>query len=94
MAIEKNQLTAGKILLSIIFIIMLEALFMFLSGDWFWIEGWIFSLWLVTIYLSTFIYYYQKDPELLAERLRQPGRGNQKAWDVYFIYLILILFYI
>lgn len=91
MAIENNKLTTGKILLSIIFILMLPILVMFISGDWFWVEGWIFSLWLMTISLSIFIYLYQKDPQLLAERLRQPGTGNQKAWDVYFIYLILIL---
>lgn len=91
MAIENNKLTTVKILLLSIGILICPILFIFISGDWFWIEGWIFSLWLMTISLSIFIYLYQKDPELLAERLRQPGTGNQKGWDVYFIYLISIL---
>ncbi len=92
MAIE-NKLTTVQILLLSIGILICPILFIFISGDWFWIEGWIFSLWLTTISASTLIYLYQKDPELLAERLRQPGTGNQKGWDVYFIYLISILFF-
>ncbi|BAZ14923.1 putative protein-S-isoprenylcysteine methyltransferase [Calothrix sp. NIES-4071] len=91
MAIE-NRLTTGHVLLSIIYVLMLPALFLLISGDLFWLEGWIFIAWLMTIFISTIIYLYQKDPALLVERFRRPGTGNEKVWDVYLYYLLVILF--
>jgi hypothetical protein len=75
----------GAILFCILFIIAL-------SGDWHWLEGWVFSLWLIAATLSSFIYMYLKDPALLAERSK-----NQKLWDKYFIvlfYALVILWFV
>ena len=38
------------------------------------------------------IYLYRNDPELLAERYKKPGTGNQKGWDKYFVSILLIAF--
>ena len=34
---------------------------------------------------------FVKDPDLLAERRKAPGSGNQKRWDVYLLYAIFII---
>jgi protein-S-isoprenylcysteine O-methyltransferase Ste14 len=41
--------------------------------------------------LSSLIYLYLKDPALLAERTRMPGSGNQKTWDKFLGFFIIIL---
>jgi len=92
MGVKTNELTKGRIFSAVIFILMLTTFFIFLSGKWFWIEGWIFSIWLIVIYLSISIYLHSKDTELLAERLRKPGTGNEKNWDKYIVYALVILF--
>jgi protein-S-isoprenylcysteine O-methyltransferase Ste14 len=35
---------------------------------------------------------YRKDPALLAERYRKPGTVNQKGWDKYVVYFLVIGF--
>ena len=47
MITENKKLTAGKIIFTLICICMFPALLLFLSGDWLWVEGWIFSIWLI-----------------------------------------------
>jgi protein-S-isoprenylcysteine O-methyltransferase Ste14 len=41
--------------------------------------------------LSTVIYMFVKDPDLLAERRKAPGSGNQKRWDVFILYTIFVI---
>lgn len=67
-------------------------LLLFLAGDWSWVQGWIFATWYVLIAGVTMTYLHFKDPELLAERFRPSGTGNQKSWDKYFVPVITILF--
>jgi len=74
----------------IISILIVPAVILFLSGDWLWLEGWIFSLWFDAMLLSNMIYLYWKDPALLAERSKAPGSDNQKQWDKYLITVIYI----
>jgi protein-S-isoprenylcysteine O-methyltransferase Ste14 len=62
-----------------------------LGGSIVWIEGWIFSLWFIAMILSIVIYMFVKDPDLLAERRKAPGSGNQKRWDVYILYAIFVI---
>jgi hypothetical protein len=73
---------------SIMTILIFPAVILFLSGDWLWLEGWIFSLWLDAMVLSNMLYLYLKDPALLTERSKAPGSDNQKQWDKYLIILI------
>lgn len=91
-ATENSKLSAGQIIFAIIYILTVPILVLLLSGDWLWVEGWIFSIWLIIISVSTVIYLYQKDPELLKERFKQPGTGNEKVWDKYFLYGFQLLF--
>jgi len=81
-----NKMTVGRFIFSsLITILIFPAVILFLSGDWLWLEGWIFSLWFDAMVLSNMIYLYWKDPALLAERSKAPGSDNQKQWDKYLI---------
>lgn len=85
MAAESNELSVGKIIFTIVYLFVFPALILFLSGDWFWPEGWIFGIWFLVMCLTVIIYLYRKDPSLLVERYKQPGTGNQKNWDKYIV---------
>jgi len=75
-----------------LYILIFPALLLFLSGDWFWTEGLIFSLWFLILCYTTIIYLYRKDPALLNERYKKPGSGNQKGWDTYVVMGLVIGF--
>jgi len=81
-----------KIIFTFIYILIFPALIMILSGDWLWVEGWVFSLWFTVLCFTAIIYLYRKDPALLAERYRKPGTANQKGWDKYVVYGLMIGF--
>jgi protein-S-isoprenylcysteine O-methyltransferase Ste14 len=79
---------------SITTIVFFPALTLLLAGNWLWLEGWIFALWMVSMILSIYFYLYFKDPALLAERSKRPGSNNQQGWDKYVlsgIYLMAIV---
>jgi protein-S-isoprenylcysteine O-methyltransferase Ste14 len=65
---------------------------LFISGNWFWVEGWIFGLWLVALCYAVLFYMYFFDPELYMERTQRPGREGEKGWDRYFMYWLYIGF--
>jgi len=71
-------------------ILVFLAITMVLGGDWHWIEGWIFVIWISVMVIILLSYLYFKDPALLNERAQAPGSKNQKPWDKY----LLIFFYI
>jgi len=74
-----------KLLLTAVYILIFPALVLLLSGDWLWIEGWIFNLWFIALCATVIIYLYINDPALLAERYKQPGAANQRRWDKYVV---------
>jgi protein-S-isoprenylcysteine O-methyltransferase Ste14 len=78
----------AKLIFSSVYILLGPAALFLLSGDWRWVEGWIFSAWFIALCAWTVIYLYRRDPALLAERLKRPGTGGQKGWDVYVIYAV------
>ena len=90
MTMQNNKLTKSKLIFSIIYVLIYPILILFISGDWFWIEGWIFGLWFIALHLTNLIYLYLKDPALLAERFKLSGHKNQKGWDKYFIYALVV----
>lgn len=93
MATEANKFTLGQIIFtSIISILLFPALILFFSGDWLWLEGWIFSIWFDVMFLTIIIYMYRHDPALLAERSKMPGADNQKGWDKYLLTGCYLLF--
>jgi protein-S-isoprenylcysteine O-methyltransferase Ste14 len=71
---------------------LFPTLLLFLSGDWLWFEGWLFGIWFLVMCLTVIIYLYRNDPSLLKERYKKPGTGNQKGWDKYVVYGLLIGF--
>ncbi len=89
---EKTKLTAGRLFLTAIYILIFPVLVIILSGDWHWVEGWIFDIWFTALCATTIIYLYRKDPALLAERYRQPGTANEKGWDRYVVYGLVLGF--
>ena len=89
---EEKKISAGRVVLTFLFVLLFPALLLFLSGDWFWTEGWIFSIWYAVLCFATIMHLYRKDPALLAERYQRPGGKNQKRWDVYVVYAIAVGF--
>ncbi len=64
------------------FVVGLPVLLVWLSGDWRWVRGWIcYSAWVALMWIS-FLWMRFRDPELLAERARWPGRGGQSRSDL------------
>lgn len=98
MPTESKKMTAGGFIFSsLITILIFPAVFLFASGNWLWLEGWIFSLWFDAMVLSNYIYLYQHDPALLTERSKAPGSDNQKQWDKYLLtgaYLMAFVWFI
>ena len=60
----------------------LAALMLWLSGDWRWVEGWIFGVWWVSFFAAHLLWLHARDPALLAERFRMPGSGGESRDDV------------
>jgi uncharacterized membrane protein len=87
-----NKVTSAHLVFAAIYILFWPALTLFISGDWLWLEGWIFGVWFVLMSVIITTYLYLRDPDLLAERFRMQGTGNQKTWDKYFMFLIALMF--
>jgi protein-S-isoprenylcysteine O-methyltransferase Ste14 len=57
-------------------------LLLWLSGDWRWVEGWIFGVWWVSLFAAILLWLRSRDPALLAERFRMPGTGGESRSDL------------
>jgi protein-S-isoprenylcysteine O-methyltransferase Ste14 len=64
------------------YVLGLVTLQLWLSGDWRWVEDWIFGIWLASFVAAMFLWLRFRDPALLAERLRMPGSGGESRSDV------------
>lgn len=87
---KNNIVPFYKIIFSLIYVLIYPTLLLLISGDRFWIEGWIFSIWFLATILANLFYLYFKDPDLLAERFKISGRKNQKNWDKYFLSIMTL----
>jgi len=58
------------------------ALLLWLSGDWRWVEGWIFGVRWVSFVAAIQLWLRFRDPALLAERFRMPGSGGESRADM------------
>jgi hypothetical protein len=65
---------------------------LWLSGDWRWVEGWIFGSWWVSFAAATVLWLGFKDPALLAERMRMPGTGGESRADMVILFGIKVGF--
>jgi len=68
------------------------ALMLRLSGDWRWVEGWIFGVWWVSFVAAIQLWLRYKDPALLAERMRMPGSGDESHADMAILIGIKVCF--
>ena len=84
--------STGRLVASLLYVLVFPALLLLLSGDWQWLEGWIFSAWYTALCVGTIVYLYRRDPALLAERFRKPGTGDQKGWDALVVVAIVVGF--
>jgi protein-S-isoprenylcysteine O-methyltransferase Ste14 len=91
MATDKN-ISILKLFFTFLYILLFPTLIIILSGDWFWIEAWIFGIWYTMLCGSVIVYLYRKNPALLAERYKKPGDGNQKGWDIFIVIALIIGF--
>ena len=80
------------LLFAMLYVLVFPALLLLLSGDWLWIEGWIFTVWFLALCYAAILYIYRNDPALLAERYKQPGSLNQQGWDRYVVYTLVLGF--
>jgi protein-S-isoprenylcysteine O-methyltransferase Ste14 len=64
------------------YVLGLVTLQLWLSGDWHWVQGWIFGVWLASFVATMFLWLRFRDPALLAERLRMPGSGGESRSDL------------
>ncbi|HYA86405.1 MAG TPA: isoprenylcysteine carboxylmethyltransferase family protein [Nitrospirota bacterium] len=85
-------MSIGMIIFTFLYILFFPAVLLILSGDILWLKGWIFAIWFIVLCFVTIIHLYRTDPALLAERYRWPGSGNQKRWDKYVVYALVIGF--
>ncbi len=89
---NNNKPTYGWFLITCALnLVIFPAIILGLAGDWLWVEGWIFGLWLSAMVLSNVIYLYLRDPALLAERSKRTGSDNQKQWDKILLNIIAIV---
>jgi protein-S-isoprenylcysteine O-methyltransferase Ste14 len=80
-----SPLTPLRLLLTALYLLLWPALVLLLAGNFFWLEGWIFGVWFLSLSGGTIAWLYRKDPALLAERYRKPGSGGQQGWDRYVV---------
>ena len=65
---------------------------LWLSGDWRWVEGWIFGVWWVSLASAILLWLHYRDPALLAERMRMPGTGGESGSDLAILIGIKVCF--
>jgi len=74
----------------VVFIAVMGALFIWASGDWKWIAGWLFvALFFISSFAASWRMYL-KDPGLFRERYSSPIQHDQKPWDKFVIILISV----
>lgn len=91
---SKKELLFKFIVLNILTLVVFPIALIFISGNLYWIEGWILNVWIILFCLSISYYMYVKDRDLLIERLKSHRDEDLKLWDKFWMnssYLILIV---
>jgi protein-S-isoprenylcysteine O-methyltransferase Ste14 len=83
---SKSAVSPLKLAATGLYLLTWPALQLWLSGDWRWVQGWIFGAWFVALCTTCIIWLYRRDPALLAERYRRPGTGGQSRADRFTVY--------
>lgn len=79
---SKRIITGLVFLAAGAYVLGLTTLLLWLSGNWRWVEGWIFGVCWASLVAAIFLWLYYMDPALFAERLRRPGSGGESRGDV------------
>jgi len=86
-------ITGLMVAAALVVVLAFAVLMQWLSGDWRWVEGWIFGVWWVSFIAAMFLWLRFKDPALFVERLRMPGTGGQPRSDFAILLGIKISFF-
>jgi protein-S-isoprenylcysteine O-methyltransferase Ste14 len=76
-----------RIIGGVLYLAVWPTLLFVLAGDPAWVEGWIFTAWLVTVYAVITTWLHLKDPALLAERRRRPPKAAGDRLPILLIFL-------
>jgi hypothetical protein len=55
MPTEVRNPPVRTLLLTVLYLLMFPAILLLLSGDWLWIEGWLFAAWFLGLCLAAII---------------------------------------
>jgi protein-S-isoprenylcysteine O-methyltransferase Ste14 len=89
---SSNTVPLSKVVAALFYLLLFPVILLFLAGDWYWIQGWVFSAIFTVMCYATIIYLYFKDPELLKERFGSPVQEGQKPWDKVILSIFFIAF--
>lgn len=70
----------------------IATLLLWLSGNWRWVEGWVFGVWWVSLMAALYLWLRFKDPVLLAERMRMPGSGGESRFDMVILFALKLCY--
>jgi protein-S-isoprenylcysteine O-methyltransferase Ste14 len=74
-------------------LIIYVGVLLLVSGDWGWVEAWIFGVWWASFAAAVLLRLYYRDPALLAERMRMPGTGGESRSDLAILIAIKACFW-
>lgn len=72
-----------KTVLSALIALLMQFLPLLISGDWRWVEGWIFGSLVILITIASRLLAARKHPDLLVERGNYATAAGVKEWDKY-----------
>jgi protein-S-isoprenylcysteine O-methyltransferase Ste14 len=91
---QKAPLSVFQLFLTTLYLLFFPALLFFVAGDWYWIEGWVYSLIFVGLCFALIIYLYFNDPGLLKERYSPAYQKGQALWDKVFLSVFMLLYFV
>lgn len=90
----KAPLSVWQMLLTALYLLFFPVLLFLVAGDWYWIEGWIYSVIFVGLCFACITYLYFKDPGLLKERYGSAYQKGQALWDKIFLSVFMLLYFV
>ena len=73
---ESKPVSTRRLAASALWVAAWPALMFVLAGQADWLEGWLFTGWVIGLYATVTVWMYLKDPALLAERHRPASKGS------------------
>lgn len=71
-------------------LILFLAIFMLIGGNFKWVQGWIFVVFMITQIAFSTNYLKKNRPELFKERTSKLSEENQKRWDKFILGIYLL----